>query len=111
MFNVPNKLTERDERFWSLDGLRTHLLEGEFARSDHVFGRNLRIGDVRELTALKGEPCVLHAIVACVEMRVLNVLLEVGDQELAPVAELCSTHSLGSLRALPTVTDLEEATI
>ena len=71
----------------------------------------MRVVDVRELTALEREVSCPYSIVACVEVRILNVLMEVGDQELTSMTVLCGAEPFYGLVALATVADLEEATI
>lgn len=56
--------------------------------------RSNRISDVRELAALKREGTLLDTIVALIEVWILLILEEVGDQELTAMAKLCSSEPL-----------------
>lgn len=71
----------------------------------------MRIADVRELTALEREDTRINYIVTLVEVRILLVLVEVGDRELASMAMICSSEPLNSTGTLSTIADLEETAI
>ena len=71
----------------------------------------MRIADVRELTALEREDMRINYIVTLVEVRILLVLVEVGDRELASMAMICSSEPLNSTGTLSTIADLEETAI
>ena len=92
-------------------GKHPHLLECVFTRPDHRLGRIHRIVNIRELTALKGESSRPDALVTRIEVRVLLVLHEISNEELAPMSELCSAESLHGSGALAAIPDLEEATV
>ena len=91
-----------------------HAVVGVLTGSDHVLCRAPSIVNVREFTAL--EAVRFRGLLEPVfeigtEVRVLDVLNKVGDQELPPVPMLRGAQPFRSVRALARVPLREDSTV
>lgn len=82
----------------------THGIESVLTWPNYSLSCSNWIAHIREFTAPKTESlgCLLvRAIIAWTEMGILLIFVEIGDQELPPMARLCRTHASRSMWAHP----------
>ena len=81
---------------------------------DHIVSIAPRIANVGEFAALKTESLRLlleSGVVIVAEVRILNVLLKVSDEELAPMTRLRCSEALYSVSASAWLTNWEGSSV
>ena len=92
----------------------TNDIEGVITRAHHSLRRPNRVTNVRELATIEAESlrllCQITRVVLA-EVRVLDVFLKVGNQELLAVASFCCAQPLNRGGALSTMANREDAAV